>query len=80
MKLIDIITPDELEAELFADTSKDSVYAKLDESIRAWKPYADMFGQRVLLGDIPQSAFLFWMTLLGAIGNVLAEKEKRQVH
>jgi hypothetical protein len=79
MKLYDLVTPDELERELFDSGSKVIINEKLDAAMRDWKPFADMFSQRVLLGDCPQVGFLFWMTIIAAIGNILAEKEQRQV-
>lgn len=80
MKLYDLITPDELEQELFATGKKEEIHALLDNAIRDWKPFADMFEQRMLLGDCPKVACLFWMTMIAAIGNILAEKERNQVH
>ena len=78
MKLLDLITPDELEAYLCDKTSKGEAYRDC-EALRAdWQPYADMLEQRVMVGDVTHEAFVYWIALITAISGILAKKAERR--
>ena len=79
MRLLDIITPDELEEAITATGSMSGAFSDCEAFKAEWQPYADMLAQRVVVGDVTRDAFCHWMGLIMAISKTLAKKRERGV-